>query len=126
MEIEERTVREIADVAEKFREKHEEPKDSSEMVLGSEEAQEKLMDYLNDPLRDELKSLITGLSDQEKAELSALAWVGRGDNPSRNFEDWVEYAKGFDQDNTFNYLSGIANLGGYLEEGLGQLKSDTS
>jgi hypothetical protein len=96
------------------------------MVLGSEEAQEKLLEYLNDPLRDELKSLITGLSDQEKAELSALAWVGRGDDPSRDFEDWLEYAKSFDQDNTFNYLSGIANLGGYLEEGLEQVKSGSS
>jgi hypothetical protein len=69
------------------------------------------------PVRAELVSFIDNLNDDEKVELVALCWTGRGD-----FEDdWkgaMEQARGSAEYRTSNYLLEMPLLADYLEEGL--------
>ncbi len=69
------------------------------------------------PVLTELMSFINGLNDDEKVELVALCWTGRGD-----FEnDWagaLGEARGRAEYRTAFYLLGMPLLAEYLEEGL--------
>jgi len=72
----------------------------------------------SNPLQDELEGFIEGLTDEEKVELVALTWVGRGDFTHREWEDALEAAADRQNERTVDYLLGIPTLGDYLEEGL--------
>ena len=63
-----------------------------------------------------LEQSINGLNDQQKANLVALAWVGRGDYDAVEWPDAMRTAKN-DGSATSYYLSGIPLLGNYLEAG---------
>jgi Protein of unknown function (DUF3775) len=82
---------------------------------------EVLEEHEDDPVVEELTSLIGSLSEDEQIDLVALAWLGRNDYaPS----DWVsvreEAAQAHNQ-RTAEYLLGIPQLGDFLEEGLSML-----
>jgi Protein of unknown function (DUF3775) len=69
---------------------------------------------------EELRGAINALSDDGKAELVALTWVGRGD-----FDNWVE-AKAMARERAsggpaWRYLMGVPMLGDLLEEGADKL-----
>jgi hypothetical protein len=69
------------------------------------------------PVRAELVSFIDNLNDDEKVELVALCWTGRGD-----FEgDWkgaMAEARGPGPYRTAKYLLDMPLLADYLEDGL--------
>lgn len=69
------------------------------------------------PVRAELVQFIQDLNDDEKVELVALCWTGRGD-----FEgDWagaMSEARGKAEYRTATYLLEMPLLADYLEEGL--------
>jgi hypothetical protein len=71
-----------------------------------------------DATRAELSEFISGLNDDEKAELVALVWVGRGTYEPTDFDEAVGVARSEDTTPTENYLLGIPLLPDYLEEGL--------
>jgi hypothetical protein len=77
-----------------------------------------LEDSPDDPVVEEITSLIDDLSVDEQADLVALAWLGRGDYTAA---DWAtvraEAARAHNR-NTAGYLLGMPLLGDYLEEGL--------
>ena len=80
-----------------------------------------LEDHGNDPVVQEITSLINALSIDEQVDLVALAWLGREDYTA---EDWPEVrAEAARQHNnrTAAYLLGIPTLGDFLEEGLSLL-----
>ena len=83
-----------------------------------------LEDHVDDPVVEEITSLINDLSIDEQVDLVAIAWLGRGDYTAA---DWLEVraeaARAHNQ-NTANYLLGMPLLGDYLEGGLSLLGRD--
>ena len=80
-----------------------------------------LEDHSDDPVVEELTSLINSLSEDEQIDLVALAWLGRDDYTA---DDWAEVraeAARAHNNRTARYLLGIPLLGDFLEEGLSQL-----
>jgi hypothetical protein len=66
----------------------------------------------------ELTAFIGALSEDERVDLVALAWLGRGDG---TIEDWAELrgeAARVHNRRTAHYLLGLPLLADYLQEGL--------
>jgi hypothetical protein len=79
-----------------------------------------LEDHPDDPVVRELTDFIGGLSEDERVDLVALAWLGRGDG---TIEDWGELraqAASEHSRRTAHYLLGLPLLADYLEEGLSE------
>jgi hypothetical protein len=79
-----------------------------------------LEDHKDDPVVQEIRAAIFGMSEDEQVDLVALAWLGRGDG---TIEDWAELRAEADRAHnkrTASYLLGMPMLGDYLEEGLAQ------
>ena len=80
-----------------------------------------LEDQPDDPVVEEITSLIDSLSQDEQIDLVALTWLGRDDY---SVEDWPavrkEAARAYNG-RTARYLLGIPQLGDFLEEGLSML-----
>src|ERR1051326_2229326 len=80
-----------------------------------------LEDHRDDPVLRELTAFISALSDDERIDLVALAWLGRGDGER---EDWPELRaqaeSEHDRRKAPRYLLGTPLLADYLEEGLSQ------
>ena len=82
-----------------------------------------LEDNPDDPVLEELTTVISDLPEEEQIDLVALAWLGRDDN---TIEDWPtlrqEAARAHvsQRERTAKYLLGMPMLGDYLEEGLAQ------
>lgn len=80
-----------------------------------------LENHEDDPVLEELTSLINALSEDEQIDLVALTWLGRGDY---SVDEWAtaraEAARAHNK-NTAGYLLGTPLLGDFLEEGLSLL-----
>jgi hypothetical protein len=80
---------------------------------------EVLEDYRDDPVAEELTGFINALNEDERIDLVALVWLGRG-----TYEDWEsarKEARRHGAHRTAQYLLGIPELPDFLEEGLSQL-----
>ena len=65
--------------------------------------------------------MIAGLNDDERADLIALVYIGRGDMEPEEWGDAVRLAKEREKSSavsTADWLIGIPNLGDLLDEGL--------
>ena len=71
----------------------------------------------DNPTEEELRAVIDDLADDEKVELIALAWVGRGTYDGSEWADALEDAADESRD-TADYLLSLPLLGAYLEAGL--------
>jgi hypothetical protein len=78
------------------------------------------------PAARELKAFISGLNDDEKANLVALAWVGRGAFEAEDFDEAVETAFAEATVPTADYLMGMPHLAENLESGLDAMGVDVS
>ncbi|HKH81420.1 MAG TPA: DUF3775 domain-containing protein [Methylovirgula sp.] len=72
------------------------------------------------PTRRELVAFINAMDDDEKAELVALTWTGRGDYSAREWRVAVAEARARREVETSVYLLGIPLLSDYLEDGLAE------
>ena len=79
-----------------------------------------------DATEGELRSFIRRLNDDEKAELVAIMWIGRGTFEPEELEEAVETAQEEATSPTEDYLLGIPLLADFLEEGLEKLGVDSS
>jgi len=98
-----------------------EREDDEDFDLEHEEAFDQLEEHEEEepnPLREELMGFIDGLAEEEKVELVALAWLGRGDYDKTEWDDALEAAADRSNDRTADYLLGLPMLADYLEEGL--------
>jgi hypothetical protein len=77
-----------------------------------------LEDYPDDPVIEEITSLVNSLSVDEQVDLVALMWLGRDDNTAADWDALREEAARQHNDRTAEYLLGTPNLGDLLEEGL--------
>lgn len=80
-----------------------------------------LADYPDDPVYDELESMIDALNEDEQSDLVALVWLGRGDYGADDWDEAVAEARNRRSGSTAKYLLGIPLLADYLEEGLAAL-----
>ncbi len=74
----------------------------------------------------ELRQFIAGLNDDEKAHLTAIAWVGRGAFEPEDFADAVKMAFTEATVPTEDYLLGMPHLAENLEAGLEALGIDVT
>lgn len=74
----------------------------------------------------ELQAFITALNDDEKAHLTALAWVGRGAFEPEDYDTAVETAFAEASTPTASYLMGMPHLAENLEAGLEAMGVDVA
>ena len=74
----------------------------------------------------ELHAFIDGLNAEEKAHLTALAWVGRGAFEPEDFDEAVETAFAEATTPTADYLMGMPHLAENLEGGLEAMGIDVA
>ena len=80
-----------------------------------------LMAGPDDATEEELRDVIAGLNDDERADLIALVYVGRGDLEPEEWGAAVRLAREREEArsaSTADWLLGIPNLGDLLDEGL--------
>ena len=80
-----------------------------------------LEEHADDPVVEELTSLINALSEDEQVDLVALMWLGRDDYAARDWSAVREEAARAHNDRTAEYLIGTPLVGDFLEEGLSKL-----
>ena len=83
-----------------------------------------LEDHRDDPVVEELVSVITTLGEEEQIDLVAIAWLGRDDNTAEDWPSLREQAADAHNRKTASYLLGMPLLADYLEEGLSLLGHD--
>lgn len=72
-----------------------------------------------------LKAIIEGLNDEEKAELVALLWIGRGTYSSEEWKVATASAREAANDHTADYLMRTPLLPDYLEDALVQMDEES-
>jgi hypothetical protein len=80
-----------------------------------------LMASPDDSTEEELRDVIAGLNEDERADLIALVYIGRGDMEPEEWGDAVRLAKEREDAMSItaaDWLIGIPNLGDLLDEGL--------
>ena len=77
-----------------------------------------LEDQPGDPTRQELFDAIRGLNEDERLELIALAWVGRGTFGLDEWQEALDTAYTEHAKRPAGYLMSLPLLGDYLDEGL--------
>lgn len=87
--------------------------------MAEDEMLEVIEDFpADDSVEEELRETISGLNEDERAELVALAWVGRDSFSVEEWQDAVREAREQHDGDTAGYLMGLPLLGDYLAEGL--------
>ena len=87
--------------------------------MAEDEMLEVIEDFpADDAVEEELRETISGLNEDERAELVALAWVGRDSFSVEEWQDAVQEAREQHDGDTSGYLMGLPLLGDYLAEGL--------
>jgi hypothetical protein len=77
-----------------------------------------LEDAAGDPTRQELFDAIRGLAADQRIELIALAWVGRGTYDIEEWDEALDTAEAEYGKRPAHYLMSMPLLGDYLEAGL--------
>lgn len=72
----------------------------------------------------ELRAFIAALNDDEKASLTAVAWIGRETFDSDDLQEAIDTARAEATTPTEDYLVGMPLLADYLEDGLEKLGID--
>jgi hypothetical protein len=75
----------------------------------------------NNPTYQELVGSIETLNDDERDEIVALTWLGRGDFSKEEWQNAVVAAHERHNGREAGYLAGTPLLADYLEEGVSQL-----
>jgi hypothetical protein len=99
--------------------------EASEEFPGSNPADDKetavLEEHADDPVVEELTSLINSLSEDEQIDLVALAWLGRDDYAAGDWAAVRQEAARAHNARTAEYLIGTPLIGDFLAEGLSML-----
>ena len=77
-----------------------------------------------DAVRQELTSFINGLDEEERANLVALAWLGRSTYGIDEWKEAIDTARSEHGTRTAQYLLSLPLLGDYLADGLAEFGED--
>ena len=80
-----------------------------------------LESHRDDPVEEELTSLISSLTVDEQVDLVALSWLGRQDGDLSDWQDLRLQAMESRNDRTAQYLMGSPLFAEHLEEGLSMM-----
>jgi hypothetical protein len=80
-----------------------------------------LLDTPDNPSRQELRDAIDSLNVDEREELLALTWLGRGDYDAADWREALRQAREAKTATETEYLIGTPLLADYLEEGVAAL-----
>jgi hypothetical protein len=94
--------------------------DSGSNPLDDQEAAV-LEDHGDDPVVQEITSLIKAMSPDEQIDLVALAWLGRDDYTAQDWPSVRAEAEQAHNQHTAEYLLGMPLFSDFLEEGLSML-----
>ena len=112
----------LAYIVEKAREYDAEVPVDPDAATGSDPADDDerqiLLDTPDNPTEQELRDAIDGLNLDEREELLALLWLGRGDYDAQSWPDALRQARETQSPTETEYLLGTPLLGDYLEEGV--------
>jgi Protein of unknown function (DUF3775) len=79
-----------------------------------EDEREILLDTPENPTEEELRDAIEGLNLDQRDEVLALMWVGRGDYDAAGWTEALRQARDTQEPNPADYLVGTPLLGDYL------------
>lgn len=112
----------LAYIVEKAREYDAEVPADADAEEGSDAADDDqrqiLLDTPDNPTAQELRDAIDGLNVDEREELLALLWLGRGDYEAQGWSEALQLARDTGTSTETDYLLGTPLLGDYLEEGI--------
>jgi hypothetical protein len=113
----------LAYIIEKAREFDAEvPSDAEEgSNAADDDEREILLDTPDNPTAQELRAAIDGLNIDEREELLALVWLGRGDYDAENWSEALRQVRQTQTSTETAYLLGTPLLADYLEEGVSVL-----
>jgi hypothetical protein len=74
----------------------------------------------DDPTEQELAGAVAELNDDERLDLIALIWIGRGDFAIDEWSEAREAARAITRERAPRYVTGIPLVSDYLEDGLSQ------
>lgn len=80
-----------------------------------------LEDFADDPTVQELAGAIDSLNEDQRCELLALCWIGRGDYAPEQWSEALTTARSTVDRKLTDYLLGTPLLGDYIEDGYSQL-----
>ncbi|MEM9106556.1 MAG: DUF3775 domain-containing protein [Pseudomonadota bacterium] len=80
-----------------------------------------LESHRDDPVEEELITLISSLTVDEQVDLVALSWLGRQDGDLAEWQDLRSQAMDARNDRTAQYLMGSPLFAEHLEEGLSMM-----
>lgn len=80
-----------------------------------------LEDTADNPTQQELAAALDSLNDDQRVELLALVWVGRGDFDASERREALAQARDARDEQEAGYLMGTPLLADYLEAGLDAL-----
>jgi hypothetical protein len=80
-----------------------------------------LEDTSDNPVQQELTDALDSLADDERDELLALVWIGRGDFGRSEWQEALRMARQRHNGRETSYLLGTPLLPDYLEQGLEEL-----
>lgn len=83
-----------------------------------------LTDESDDPVREELLGAIRELPEDERLQLVALAWLGRGTYDLSEWRTALDTARSEHRKRAAEYLLGLPLLGDYLEDGRAMFDDD--
>jgi len=85
---------------------------------------ERIQNYLTHPKRKKFKEIVNALSKEERTELLALVWLGKGDEGAtlKDWESLIEHARNEDDEGTAEYLIEKALLADYIDRGLAKME----
>jgi hypothetical protein len=82
---------------------------------------EALTGSVDDATEAEVRDVLAGLNDDERFDLVALTWIGRGDFEAEDWASAIRTAREREALSTADYLLGIPNLADLLDEGLASI-----
>ena len=84
---------------------------------------ERIQNYLTHPKRKKFKEIVNALSKEERTELLALVWLGRGEGVTlKDGESLIRHARNEDDEGTAEYLIEKALLADYIDRGLAKME----
>jgi Protein of unknown function (DUF3775) len=83
-----------------------------------DDEREVLLDTPDNPTAQELRDAIDGLNIDEREELLALMWLGRGDYDPQSWSEALQQVRDSRPSSETEYLLGTPLLGDYIEEGV--------
>jgi hypothetical protein len=89
---------------------------------GSNDSDDRMVSVLeargDDPAADEIRAMVSAMSEDQQIDLVTLTWVGRGDYDIAEWKDARAQAAAAHNDRTADYLLGLPLLSEFLEDAL--------